>query len=92
MKEKIKKFLTLRWLLESNRPMHIIIALFIGLFLGLEAVIAAAAAAEFKDWMWCGQQGGAFGWVKGNGFDWLDFTASMLGGLIGWVVRILLFQ
>lgn len=72
-----------KWLLESNRPKHILVGFAIGATLGVSAVFAAAASAEVKDWLWNGKRGGIFGWIKGNGFDWLDFLATMVGGVIG---------
>lgn len=71
-----------KWLLESNRPKHILVGFIISVTLGVGAAFAAAASAEMKDWMWNGKRGGTFGWLKGNGFDWLDFTATMIGGVI----------
>lgn len=79
-----------KWLLESNRPKHILVGFVIGITLGLTAVFAAAASAEMKDWLWNGQRGGTFGWIRGNGFDWLDFWATMLGGIIGSLLRYLI--
>lgn len=32
-------------------------------------------------------KGGIFGWIKGNGFDWLDFAATMIGGAIGFGIQ-----
>lgn len=79
-----------KWLAESNRPKHLIIGILIGLFLGIAAAFAAAASAEFKDWMWNGSRGGKLGWLKGNGFDWLDFAATMIGGSLGYGLRLLI--
>lgn len=76
-----------KWLLESNRPKHILVGFLIGVTLGITAAFSAAASAEMKDWLWNGKKGGAFGWIKGNGFDWLDFIATMIGGLIGFSIR-----
>lgn len=76
-----------KWLTESNRPKHIIVGFFIGLIFGITGAFIAAASAEVKDWMWNGQKGGVFGWIKGNGFDWLDFAATMIGGAIGFGIR-----
>lgn len=73
-----------KWLLESNRPKHILVGFVIGATLGIAAVFAAAASAEVKDWLWNGKRGGTFGWIKGNGFDWLDFAATMIGGAVGY--------
>lgn len=92
MKDKIIKFLKFTWILESNRPWHFIIVFFIGLLMSMDAVIAASATAEFKDWLWHGKKGGTFGWVYGNGFDWLDFLASMFGGILGHVVKLMLLS
>lgn len=80
------------WLVESNRLWHVFIVLLVGLILGIEGAIAASATAEFKDWLWNGHKGGIFGWVKGNGFDWLDFAASMIGGGVGSLLRYFLFS
>lgn len=85
----MKKYL--HWLIESDRPWHIFIVFLIGLSLGIEGAFAASATAEFKDWLWNGHKGGLFGWIKGNGFDWLDFAASMIGGTIGSILRYFLF-
>lgn len=76
-----------KWLTESNRPKHILVGFFIGLTLGVVAAFTAAASAEMKDWLWNGKRGGTFGWVKGNGFDWLDFIATMIGGIAGALFR-----
>lgn len=79
----------LKWILESNRPKHIAVGFAIGLTLGIAAAFASAASAEMKDWMWNGKRGGTFGWVRGNGFDWLDFAATMVGGAVGFGLRLL---
>jgi len=79
-----------KWLLESNRPKHVLVGFLIGITLGISAVFAAAATAEIKDWMWNGKQGGTWGWIRGNGFDWLDFISTMIGGVIGFGIKILI--
>ncbi|GAY31079.1 hypothetical protein [Prevotella sp. MGM2] len=78
-----------KWLTESNRPKHILVGFFIGLTLGVVAAFVAATSAEMKDWLWNGKRGGTFGWIKGNGFDWLDFIATMIGGIAGALFRYL---
>lgn len=88
MKRQIIEFFKFAWILESNRPWHFIIVCFIGLLMSMDAVIVASATAEFKDWLWNGKKGGTLGWIYGNGFDWLDFTASMLGGCFGYCMQI----
>lgn len=80
-----------KWLLESNRPKHLLVGFVIGLFLGLSAAFTAAASAEMKDWLWNGKRGGTFGWIRGNGFDWLDFAATIIGGLVGFGIRFLVW-
>lgn len=78
-----------KWLTESNRPKHILVGFFIGLTLGVVAAFTAAFSAEMKDRLWNGKRGGTFGWIKGNGFDWLDFIATIIGGITGALFRYL---
>ena len=64
------------WLLESNRLKHFLYAIpcsFIGTIL---LVIGLAAGLEFKDKEY------------GNKWDWLDFIATILGGIIGQILQI----
>ncbi len=75
-----------KWIMESNRPKHIVAGFLIGVVGGLICVLIAAAAVEFKDWRWRGSQGGTWGWLKGNGFDWLDYLATAIGGVLGSVI------
>lgn len=79
-----------QWLAESNRIKHLIVGFLIGLTLGFNAALAAAASAEAKDWLWNGQKGGVLGWIRGNGFDWLDLSATLLGGAVGTGARLLI--
>lgn len=73
----------IKWIAESERYKHIVVGLAIGLIFGITGAFVAAATAEVKDWLWNGKRGGIFGWIKGNGFDWLDFLATMIGGAVG---------
>ena len=57
--------------LESNRWKHFLYAIPIGLFLTILCAIGVAAGMEFKDKQY------------GNSWDWLDFTYTVLGGLVG---------
>lgn len=76
-----------KWLTESNRLKHLYVGFLLGLVFGLVGAFIAAATAEVKDWLWNGQKGGILGWMKGNGFDWLDFAATMIGGAIGFAIQ-----
>lgn len=80
-----------QWVLESNRPKHIAVGFLLGFILGMEAVFVASATAEIKDWMWNGKKGGTLGWLSGNGFDWLDFIATMMGGIVGFGLNRIIF-
>lgn len=65
------------WLKESNRDKHLLYAIpcaFIGTIL---FVIGLAFGMEFKDEQY------------GNIFDWLDFWATIIGGIIGQTLQIL---
>ena len=66
------------WLTESNRIKHLLYAIPIGFILTILAVIGCAFGMEFKD----RQHGGSF--------DWLDIAATMLGGLVGQIIQIIL--
>lgn len=90
----IDKFTELfKWIAESNRPKHIVVGLLVAASLGIAAAISAGVAAEFKDWCWSGKNGGAFGFLqKGSGFDWLDLTATAIGGIIGSAIHYLIFK
>lgn len=81
-----------KWLLESNRPKHIIVGVLIGLVFGFDGAFVAAASAETKDWLWNGARGGKLGWLRGNGFDWLDFWATIIGGVFGSFARFLIIN
>jgi len=66
------------WITESNRMKHFMYAIPIGLVFTILAVLGCAFGLEFKDSQY------------GNKFDWLDITATMLGGLIGQIIQILI--
>lgn len=59
------------WLIESNRQKHFIYAIPCALLLTLLFVAGLAAGMEFKDK------------AHGGEWDWLDFLATILGGLVG---------
>ena len=66
------------WLKESNRIKHLLYAIPIGFILTILAVIGCAFGMEFKDKQ-----------HEGN-FDWLDISATMIGGLIGQILQLIL--
>lgn len=63
------------WLTESNRMKHFLCAMPIGFVFTILAVLGCATGMEFKDRQWGGK------------WDWLDWLATMLGGLIGQVLQ-----
>lgn len=63
---------------ESNRSKHFFYAIPVGLILTILCVIGVAAGMEFKDKMY------------GNKWDWKDFGFTVLGGLVGQILQILL--
>lgn len=65
------------WIKESNRPKHLLYAIPIGMIFTILAVLGCAFGMEFKDKQY------------GNKFDWLDIAATMIGGLIGQAIQIL---
>ena len=68
----------MNWLKESNRYKHLLYAIPIGLILTILAVIGCAFGMEFKDYQY------------GNKFDWLDILATLIGGIIGQILQVLL--
>lgn len=66
------------WLTESNRNRHLLYAIpaaFIGTILFATGL---AVGMEFKDKQWGGK------------WDWLDLIATLIGGVIGQILQILL--
>lgn len=64
------------WLNESNRKKHFLYAIPLGLVFTILCVLGTASALEFKDTQY------------GNKWDWLDWIATMLGGIIGQIVQL----
>ena len=65
------------WLTESNRQYHFLYGIPIGLIFTILCVLGVASGLEFKDKQY------------GNRWDWLDWSATMLGGLIGQIIQII---
>lgn len=68
----------MNWLKESNREKHLLYAIPIGFVFTILAVLGCALGMEFKDQQY------------GNKFDWLDIAATMIGGIIGQLLQVLL--
>lgn len=66
------------WLKESNRQKHFLYAIPIGFVFTILCVIGIAFGLEFKDKQY------------GNKFDYLDILATLLGGVIGQILQIVL--
>ena len=66
------------WLKESNRQYHFLYAIPIGFLFTILCVLGVASGLEFKDKQY------------GNQWDWLDWTATMLGGLVGQLIQIII--
>ena len=66
------------WLKESNRQKHLLYAIPIGLVFTILAVLGYAFGMEFKDKEY------------GNQWDWLDWAATMLGGMVGQLIQIIM--
>ena len=66
------------WLTESNRQKHFLYAIPIGFLFTILCVLGIASGLEFKDKQY------------GNQWDWLDWTATMLGGLVGQLIQIII--
>ena len=66
------------WITESNRMKHFVCAIPIGFFLTILAVLGCAFGMEFKDKQW------------GGLWDWKDWNCTMLGGLIGQIIQIII--
>lgn len=68
----------MRWLNESNRMKHFIYAIPVGFVFSILCVLGLASGMEFKDRMHRGK------------WDWLDWTATMIGGMIGQIIQALI--
>ena len=66
------------WLKESNRQKHFLYAIPIGFLFTVLCVLGVASGLEFKDKQY------------GNQWDWLDWLATMLGGMVGQLLQILI--
>lgn len=68
----------MKWIKESNRMKHFLYAIPCGLLCTILFVAGLASGMEFKDRQWGGK------------WDWLDLTATLLGGLIGQISQAII--
>lgn len=66
------------WLTESNRQKHFLYAIPCALLLTLLFVGGLAVGMEFKDR------------ANGGEWDWLDLLATLLGGVVGQVLQLVI--
>lgn len=65
-----------KWLKVSNRMKHLKYAIVPGALFTILFVAGLATGMEFKDKQY------------GSKFDWLDWIATMIGGMIGQIIQI----
>lgn len=65
-----------KWLKVSNRNKHFKYAILPGFLFTILCVLGLASGMEFKDKQY------------GNKWDWLDWLATMLGGMVGQALQI----
>ena len=66
------------WIMDSNRPKHFFGGMVLGMVLTFLCALGCAGGMEFKDRQWGGK------------WDWLDFAATCLGGMVGQAVQIVI--
>ena len=66
------------WIKKSNRLKHLLYAIPIGIIFTILCVLGVASGMEFKDKQW------------GGSWDWLDWIATIMGGVVGQIVQILI--
>lgn len=69
---------SMKWLSESNRMQHLKYAIPVALVFTILCVLGLATGLEYKDRLY------------DNKFDWLDWTATMIGGIIGQLIQLVL--
>lgn len=66
----------MNWLTKSNRPKHILYG-FIGALIGtILFIVGLAVGKEYANKSWGGE------------FDWLDISATLIGGVVGQIVQL----
>lgn len=69
-----------KWIKESNRWKHLLLAIPIGMVFTILCVLGVASGMEFKDKSY------------GNKWDWLDWTATIIGGTVGQLLQLLILH
>lgn len=64
------------WFTESNRWKHFLYAIPVAFIFTILCVLGLASGMEFKDRQWGGR------------WDWIDWLATILGGLIGQALQL----
>lgn len=75
--KKLVNCIIIDWLLISNRWKHLIGGFVLGLFLTFLCALGCGGGMEFKDMQWGGK------------WDWIDFSLTCLGGIVGQAVQLL---
>lgn len=77
------------WFCQSHRWAHFCGGLVLGVVFGLDAAVAVAAAMEFKDCQhdYINRYSIDFSRWDWRAWDWWDFAVTVVGGVIGSVVR-----
>lgn len=65
------------WFMDSNRWKHFVLAIPLSFVFTILCVLGCASGMEFKDRAWGGR------------WDWGDWAATMLGGLVGQALQLL---
>ena len=80
-----------KWLNKSNRIYHLLIGIIAAFFGTIIGAAEVACAMEGKDCQYDKDNAGKKPWNWDfKCWDWLDWTATMIGGVIGQAFQILL--
>ncbi len=76
-----------QWIRESNRWKHLVGGFALALIFTILCTLGAAGTMEFKD---CHHANGdkPFREWDWSSWDWLDFLATMMGGIIATIIQI----
>ena len=77
------------WFTESNRWKHFILSIPFSFIFTIFCAIVLAIGMEFKDCHYANGDTSILEWDWSN-FDCLDFLATILGGVVGQLLQILL--